>query len=125
MQPIPYFGQAGTGSGNYIYWTADELFYLAKDSSTIVVVESGYDVHIHYKKGNTALDEMTDTPLVPVRYHRGIVDAIIATGYEVPENLNLNLAKYFRSGYEKAVREAKIESRRNKRVGGTVQSHEL
>lgn len=121
--PQPYMGQTGKNTGNYLWWRTDDLFYIAKDSSTLVVAPTGYTIYVHYRQGATALTAMTgtgSTPLVPAQYHHGLVSAIIAGGYEKPGKLELNIAKYFRAGYEKAVIEAKKEARSDKRSGGQI-----
>ena len=62
-------------------------------------------------------EELTE---LPEQYHEAIVYKAISMGYEVPPNLNPEMAMYFKSQYEEKVKNAK-KWKKVGRVGGFQQ----
>ena len=62
-------------------------------------------------------DELTE---LPEQYHEAIVYRAISMGYEIPPNLNPEMAMYFKAQYEQKVKAAR-KWKKTGRVGGFKQ----
>ena len=71
----------------------------------------GAKIPEHFSANNDTLDEM------PEQFHEAIVYKAISMGYEVPPNLNPEMAIYFKTQYEERLREAK-KWKKQSRIGG-------
>ena len=70
---------------------------------------------------NLANDAMTGTySNIPSRFHESIVEKVISQGYKDPRHLDIDLAQYFESEYEKGIKQAKKFSRSNYQKVGYV-----
>tara|TARA_R100000808_G_C2117651_1_gene129806 strand:+ start:112 stop:507 length:396 start_codon:yes stop_codon:yes gene_type:complete len=107
-------------------WYAERkrLAIVSKDSKASTVddmyvnVPSGSQIRIYGAKIPDHFTETNDTlPELPEQFHEAIVYKAISMGYEVPPNLNPELAMYFKAQYEEKVKSAK-KWKKQSRVGG-------
>ena len=78
------------------------------------VTESGLSLYVEASTVNADLsaDSLSSTwNDISVRYHKGIVDKVIAMGYRDPRNKDLESAEYFESLYKKVEKRAKKMSK--------------
>ena len=76
------------------------------------------------KANRFAEDSVTDKPQIPEQFHEGLAFKAIAMGYKDPRNMDVNLAQYFDTEYEKVLRAGKKYSRSQRRRGGIIIPHE-
>jgi len=93
--------------------TSVEEMYLNLEVGTNVRIYGG-KIAEHFSVNNDELLEL------PEQFHEAIVYKAIATGYEIPPNLDPQMAIYFKSQYEEIVKKAR-KWKRTGRVGGWKQ----
>ena len=72
------------------------------------VKESGLTIRMEYLGLDSDLSSLTDDyGEISDRYHKTIVDKVIAMGYRDPRNQNLQNAEYFESLYKAGLKRAK------------------
>lgn len=123
-------GMAGNGSEDYLWWiVANEgtygKIYIVQDNTTISAIASG--VEFTLVSGNEAdeLSSVTDKipQVIPQHCQDGLAMYIIATGYDTPPGMDLQLASYFRGGFNKKRREAQKIARSGKRTVAVASPH--
>ena len=87
----------------------DDLYINIPTGSKVRIY--GAKIPEHFSSDHDTLDEM------PEQFHEAIVYKAISMGYEVPPNLNPEMALYFKAQYEEKLKEAK-KWKKQSRVGG-------
>ena len=62
---------------------------------------------------------------IPEQFHEVMVNKVIAAGYKDPRNMDINVAGYFDSEYERGVREARRFARNNYTSTGSVRPQDF
>ena len=109
------------------YSERDRLAIVTLDSQAKIVddmytnIPAGSKIRIYGAKiANHFTSENDSLTELPEQFHEAIVYKSIASGYEVPPNLNPEMAMYFKGQYEEKVKSAK-KWKKNSRVGGFKQ----
>ena len=80
---------------------------------------SGSSIRLYGAKIAQHFDPDTNTiPEIPEQYHEALVFRVIAAGYEIPPNQNMQAAMYFEAKYQKAIKDAR-KWKQMGRQGGT------
>jgi len=76
--------------------------------------ETGLTIYVEGTANDADLTGPTSTfNEIPTRYHKSIVDKVIAMGYRDPRNKDLQSAEYFEMLYKKGEKRAKKMARTN------------
>ena len=78
------------------------------------ITETGLSLVIEAIGSNADLTSLSGTSTfddIPSRYHKVIVDKVIASGYKDPRNMELNNAQFFDQEFEKGLKRAKKMSK--------------
>ena len=109
------------------YSERDRLALVTLDSKAAIIddlytnIPAGSVVRIYGAKIAAPFTNTNDVlSELPEQFHEAIVYKAIATGYEVPPNLNPEMAMYFKNQYEEKVRSAK-KWKKTSRIGGFKQ----
>ncbi len=119
-----YVGETGSGDGCYYWWRDEERLYIVYNGATITVMpDSVTSCSLRYISNTSALTIADSTgPDYNEQFHDALPYYAIARGYELPENMNIQVATYFKAQYREILREAKKYSRR-RGMTGVVQPH--
>lgn len=95
------------------------------DWTSISVVKS-VRLYAISKDSDISVNELTNTfNQIPSQFHEALVYKAIAMGYKDPRNMDINVAGYFDSEYERGVREGRKFGKSNYTDVGRIASQDF